>query len=68
MTLFLILMAVFGWLAAFICMAIVIVISMAMGAHDELMKEQMKNTIEQAKKTRTFMWSPTKEKEIPFGD
>lgn len=68
MTLFLLLMAIFGWLAAFICMAIVIVVSMAMGAHDELVKEEIKNTIEQAKKTRTLLWSPIKEKEIPFGD
>jgi uncharacterized membrane protein YraQ (UPF0718 family) len=68
MTLFLLLMAIFGWLAAFICMAIVIIVAMAMGAHEELMKEQIKNTIEQTKKTRTLMWSPNKEKEIPFGD
>lgn len=68
MTLFLALMAIFGWLAAFICMSIVIVLSVAMGAQEELMKEETKNTIQQSTKHRSFMWSPYKEKEIPFGD
>jgi len=68
MTLFLIFIAAAGWLAAFILLGILMILSLAFGASQELVKEELKDTLKRTPKHKTHLWSSAKEKEIPFGD
>jgi sensor histidine kinase regulating citrate/malate metabolism len=68
MTLFLILIAVFGVLSSLILFSILIIVMMAMGAQQEMHKQELQDTIMKSTKQTTFLWSPKRGKEIPFGD
>lgn len=69
MTFFLALMAIFGWLAAFIMFGILVILSVALGATHDLEPVAKEHSIDKNNKgTRTIVWSSNKEKEIPFGD
>lgn len=68
MTFILIFLAVSGWLAAFILMSIVMVLSLAFGASLELDGKAKQGNIDTNNPYRTKVWSMNKEKEIPFGD
>lgn len=68
MTFILIFLAVSGWLAAFILLSIVIVITLALGSVTDLDDKTLPTKIDDNKPYRTKVWSINKEKEIPFGD
>lgn len=68
MTLFLILIAVFGVLSSLVLFSILILVIMAMGAQQEMHKQELADTIKKSTKQNTFLWSVKREKEIPFGD
>lgn len=68
MTLFLIFIAAAGWFAAIVLLSIVMILSLAFGASQELVKQELQDTLKQTKGQSHKMWSPFKETEIPFGD
>jgi len=68
MNYFLIFLAVTGWLAAAILMAIIMILSLAFGASEELKKEAILDIVKKHNTHRTSVWSLHNEKEIPFGD
>lgn len=69
MTALLVVVAVLGWLVATILFITVMMMLLALGATQNLEPDAEELSMDQINKgSRTLLWSPYKEKEIPFGD
>lgn len=69
MTALLVVLAVLGWLVAAVLFITVMIMILAFGAVQDLESVKKQLSMDQINKgTRTLLWSPHKEKEIPFGD
>ena len=68
MSMFILVLAIIGWIFAFVFFILLMVTSLAFGAAQELAKEQNAATVSSNTKAKTRVWSITKETEIPFGD
>lgn len=69
MTALLFIVAILGWLVATVLFISVMMMLLALGATQNLEPDDEELSMDQINKgTRTLLWSPHKEKEIPFGD
>jgi len=68
MSIFILIFALLGWVFAFVFFILLMVVSLAFGAAQELLKEQNDIKVNGNTRTKTKLWSLAKEKEIPFGD